>query len=318
MDGTRVVVCGSIALDRIMNFVGNYHELIDVTNIDVLSLSVIVDSMSLVEGGIAGNIAHNLAQLGQDVSLLGSIGSDGFTYLERLEGMGIDVSKVHHSTLPSGSFSVLTDSGGNQVGGFYPGAMMDADSLSFMPWIESGEDFIACLSAHNPAAMRRQTEECLEHQARMIYDPGQQVSTVPPEDMQLGIKAAEMLIVNEYEYRLLLQRTNMNEQQLRDIVPILVVTHGKEGSRIFDRQHNKAIEIGIVKPEQYADPTGAGDAYRAGFLYGYLRQWELQQCGELGAATASFALEHVGPQTPFNLEEVARRYEEAFKRKVPT
>jgi len=316
MSKTRVVVCGSIAIDRIMNFSGNYHELIDAAKIEVLSLSVLVDSLAVVEGGIGANIACSLALLGSDVSLLGAVGADGLDYLQRLGDMGIDTSGVHLSRLPTGSFSVLTDSSGNQVGGFYPGAMGDAEHLSFLPWVETGEDIIACISAHDPAAMRRQTEECLKHKIRLVYDPGQQVSTVPAEDLKRGVEAAEVLMVNEYELSTLCKRTGISETELQTSVPILVTTHGEHGSRIFDSRLPEPLEIGIAKPAEYVDPTGAGDAYRAGFLYGHLRQWDMSKCGRLGAVLASFALEHRGPQAPFSRDAVIKRYQETFNEEV--
>jgi adenosine kinase len=230
--------------------------------------------------------------------------------------MGIDTSGVHLSKLPTGSFSVLTDSSGNQVGGFYPGAMGDAEHISFLPWVETGEDIIACISAHDPGAMRRQTEECLNHKIRLVYDPGQQVSTVPAEDLKRGVEAAEVLMVNEYELSTLCKRTGISETELQTSVPILVTTHGEHGSRIFDSRQPDPIEIGIAKPAQYVDPTGAGDAYRAGFLYGHLRQWGISQCGRLGAVLASFALEHRGPQAPFSRDAVIKRYQETFNEEV--
>jgi adenosine kinase len=316
MPSTRLVVCGSIALDRIMSFKGNYHELIDADKLEVLSLSVIVDSLSVVRGGIGANIAQGLVQLGGEVSLLGSVGFDGLDYLQSLSDLGIDTQAVHRSKLPSGSFSVLTDSVGNQVGGFYPGAMSDAKDLSFMPWADSKEPIIACLSAHDPSAMRRQSEECLKHNIRMVYDPGQQVSTIPGDDLKCGIEAAEIVIVNEYELSLLIKRTGLSEGELQAAVPILITTLGKNGSRICDSRSSQSLEISVAKPSKVVDPTGAGDAYRAGFLYGYLRQWELRQCGRLGSVVASFALEHHGPQGSLSREAVKERYEKTFNEKV--
>jgi adenosine kinase len=316
MSKTRLVVCGSIAIDRIMKFSGNYHDLIDAAKIDVLSLSVLVDSLTVVEGGIGANIAYNLVLLGSEVSLIGSVGPDGFDYLQRLSELGIDTQGVHMSRLLSGSFNVLTDSVGNQIGGFYPGAMSDAADLSFLPWVNSGEDIIACISAHDPVAMRRQTEECQQHKIRFVYDPGQQVSTIAAEDLRLGIEAAEVVIVNEYELSMLCTRTGISEAQLQSKVPVLITTHGEQGSRIFDKQLSAPLEISIAKPEEYVDPTGAGDAYRAGFLYGYLRQWDLKQCGRLGSVIASFTLEHHGPQAPFSREDITKRYQQTFNEEV--
>ena len=315
MSKPHLIVCGSIAIDRIMNFSGNYHDLIDVTKLQVLSLSVLVDSLKVSEGGISANIAFYLAALGEHPTLLGSIGSDAQDYLNRLGALGIDISAVHISELPTAAFNVLTDTSGNQVGGFYSGAMSDADSLSFVPWAKES-DLLTCLSAHDPKAMRRQSEECLEHGIRMVYDPGQQVSTLPPEDLKLGIKAAEVVIVNEYELSLLCSRTGLTEELLKSEVPLLVCTLGDRGSTIRGKSIPDFIHVDVAKPHEIVDPTGAGDAFRAGFLYGYLRQWELVQCGQLGSVVASFALEHHGPQTTITLEEVMNRYYQTFNERI--
>jgi adenosine kinase len=194
--------------------------------------------------------------------------------------------------------------------------MGDAEDLSFAPWIEAGDDIIACISAHDPIAMRRQTEECIKHKIRLLYDPGQQVSTVPAEDLKRGIEGAEIVMVNEYELSMLCKRTGMSEAELQDSVPLLITTHGERGSRIYDKRLSAPVEVGIAKPEEYVDPTGAGDAYRAGFLYGYLRQWDVTKCGRLGAVIASFALEHHGPQAPFSHEIAMKRYQTTFNEEV--
>jgi adenosine kinase len=130
------------------------------------------------------------------------------------------------------------------------------------------------------------------------------------------VEAAEMVMVNEYELSTLCKRTGMSETELQNSVPILVTTHGEHGSRIFDKRLPDPVEIGIAKPETYVDPTGAGDAYRAGFLYGHLRQWEMKACGRLAAVLASFAIEHHGPQAPFSRDALMKRYQETFNEEV--
>lgn len=295
-----------------MNFSGNYHDLIDATKFEVLSLSVLVDSLKVSEGGISANIAYYLAELGDSPILLGSVGDDGLDYVKRLGEKGIDVSGVHHSNLPTASFNVLTDTSGNQVGGFYPGAMSDSESLRFSPWTSKGFEILACISAHHPKGMKDQTEECIAKNIPYVYDPGQQISTAPEEDLRLGVSKAALLIVNEYELTMLLKRTGMDLLDLEKTVPILICTKGDKGSEIAGSSLSENLQIGIATPNEIVDPTGAGDAFRAGFLYGFLRQWDLGKCAQLGAVIASFALEHHGPQTSLNREEVASRYLATF------
>ncbi len=310
MKVTPVVVCGSIAIDRIMHFSGNYHSLIDADKLDVLSLSVLVDGLSVVEGGTGGNISYNLAKLGQGVSLMDCVGPDGKEYVKRLTQMGVDTTAVRATDLPTSSFQVLTDSGGNQVGGFYPGAMAEGDQLNLSRWTKKDTNIFVCLSPHDPTAMRHQVEECLKNRISFMYDPGQQVNMLPINDLKRGIETAQIVIVNDYEFSLLKSRTGLSESILRQQVPVLIITHGKNGSSIYEGP--ATLKVGVATPETYIDPTGAGDAYRAGFLYGFLRQWELRQCGQLGAVVASFALEHHGPQAEYTQAAVKKRYQQVF------
>lgn len=316
MSETRLVICGSIAIDRIMNFKGSYHDLIEASKLETLSVSVLVDSLEVSRGGVAANITYSLAVLGEKPTLLGSVGEDGLSYVEDLGDIGVHTATVHHSKLPTASFNVLTDTRGNQVGGFYPGAMADADSLSFLHWAESGQDIIACISAHDPNAMRRQVQECKQNNLRLFYDPGQQVSNVSGEDLLAGIEAAEILIVNDYEHGVLLNKTGLSTEELDSKVPVLIITHGEKGSVITGNKFEAPVRIGSAQPLTIADPTGAGDAYRAGFLYGYLRQWDVNKCAQLGAVLASFVLEQHGTQAKLDRNAIAHRYQETFNEEV--
>lgn len=309
----RIILCGSIALDRIMNFSGRYRDLIKPDKLHVLSLSVLLDKLEETPGGVAANIAYGLARLGEEPLLLGSVGPDASGYIQRLKASGIDTGAVHISELPTASFNVMTDSEDNQVGGFYPGAMADSKELVLKPW--SGQDVLVCVSAHDPAGMRAQTDECRKLGLRLIYDPGQQVSNSPAEDLKAGVDAAEVLIVNDYELGVLCDKTGTTPEALRSRIPVVVTTLGKEGSRI-DGLKTDSIRIAACKPARLTDPTGAGDAYRAGFLYGYLRQWQLPECGRLGSAVASYIIEHHGTQTEFSKEAVAERYHETFNQEI--
>jgi len=311
---TQLVVCGSIALDRIMNFTGGFHELIDETKLEVLSVSVLVDSLKISNGGTGANIAYNLSNLGNHPVLLGAVGPDAQEYLQQLEAKGTDVSHVYRSKLPTASFSVLTDSHDNQVGGFYPGAMGDADSLSFTPW--AGQDVLFCLSAHDPTAMRRQIDESAHNKLRLFYDPGQQVSNISVDDLKAGVAAAEVLIVNDYERTVVSKKLGLSEIELAQQVPVFISTHGKDGSVISGQKLPEPVKIAAAKPTDVVDPTGAGDAYRAGFLHGYLRQWDIKQCGQLGSVVASFVLEQAGTQIDLPVDVIKQRYQATYNQEV--
>ncbi len=310
----RLILCGSIALDRIMNFSGKYRDLIKPDKLHVLSLSVLLDKMEETPGGVAANIAYGLAQLGEQSILLGSVGPDAADYLARLKAAGIDTAQVHISKLPTASFNVMTDSEDNQVGGFYPGAMSDAGSLSLKSW--AGQDAVVCVSAHDPKAMRAQVAECHKYDLPLIYDPGQQVSNSPADALKEGVETAQILIVNDYELGVLCDKVGMTPEAIKAQVPVVVTTLGRDGSRIEGSRVDAPVRIDACKPAAIVDPTGAGDAYRAGFLYGYLRQWQLPKCGRLGSATASYIIESHGTQTELSKEAVAERYARTFKEEI--
>jgi len=313
MSKPQLIVCGSIAIDRIMNFSGRYRDLIKTDKLHALSISMLLDKLEDSPGGIGANITASLACLGEQPVLLGSVGADAKDYIERLKGLGIDTSHIHFSNLPTASFNVITDNEDSQVGGFYQGAMSDSESLSFKPW--EGKDALVMISAHNPEAMNRQVTECRDYKLRLVYDPGQQVSD-PATNLQAGIEAAEILVVNDYELSVLCQKTSTSPEDLKAKLPLLINTLGKNGSIIDGKSVKEPISIGIARPKSIVDPTGAGDAYRAGFLYGYLRQWDLRVCGQLGSVVSSFIVEHHGTQPRFSKQDVMDRYSDNFNGEI--
>lgn len=298
-----------------MSFRGSYKDHIHPDQLHSLSISTFLDSLQDARGGVGANIAYSLALLGAKPVLLTSVGPDAEEYMQALSDLGVDTSQVYVSKLPTASFNVITDADQNQIGGFYPGAMFDSDALTFAPWKDSSAIFT--VSPSHPKAMDRLVGESKKWGLRLFYDAGQQVTNVDGPDMARGIEAAEVLILNEYEIGLMSKKTGITIQDMKAKVPVVVTTYGKLGSVIEGKSVPEAIKIGIAKAEQVADPTGAGDAYRAGFLYGYARGWPLKTCGQLAAVTASFAVEHVGTQEhSFTSRTVAERYKAAFNEDI--
>jgi adenosine kinase len=314
MSNPTLILCGSIALDRIMNFSGSYQDLIKPDKLHVLSVSVLLDKLEETRGGVAANIAHDIALLGEQPVLLGSVGPDAANYVKDLAAEGINTEHVHVSDVPTASFNVMTDRDDNQVGGFYPGAMADSGSLSLKPW--AGQNVLVCVSAHDPTGMKAQVAECGQYGLPLVYDPGQQVSNSPAEDLKAGTKAAKILITNDYELDVLCEKTGIAPETIKAETPLVITTFGKDGSIIEGTQTPEPIKIPAAKPAELVDPTGAGDAYRAGFLYGYLRQWPLPACGRLGAVLASFVIEHHGTQARFSKEAIRERYQETFNEEI--
>jgi adenosine kinase len=311
-----IIVSGSIAIDRIMNFKGRYAEHIRPEKIDSLSISIFLNELVDAQGGVGANIAYSLALLGEKPVLLGSIGPDGLLYMEKLAHFGVDISHVFESKLPTASFNVITDSDQNQVGGFYPGAMFDSDSLDLEPWKDLGP--IVVVSPHDPKAMRRQVQQCKEWGLQLCYDIGQQVSNLPAEEMAEGVDAATILILNDYEMSVLSTKTGISIDAIKQQVPIVITTLGKDGSIIEGKSIPSPVRVGTATPRQVADPTGAGDAFRAGFLYGYARNWPLQAAAQLGAVCGTYAIEAMGTQAhSFSYDDIATRYQKSFNESLP-
>lgn len=299
-----------------MGFNGRYSDHIRPEKLSSLSISIFLESLQDAHGGVGANISYSLALLGENPVLLGSVGPDGLLYMEMLAKNGVDITHIHESRLPTASFNVITDADQNQVGGFYPGAMFDSDSLSFAPWKDKNP--VVVISPHDPKAMKRQVAQCKEWGLRMCYDIGQQVSNLPGEDMKDGLLAATILILNDYELAVLSDKTGMGIDEIKSTVPIVITTLGKEGSAIEGKNVPELLTVGIVPASQVADPTGAGDAYRSGFLYGYTRAWPLKACAQLGATCGTYAVEHTGTQAhSFTITEISKRYKDVFNEDLP-
>lgn len=292
----QIVLSGSLAVDQIMSFDGRFSELIQPDKLQMLSISVLLKNLQKTRGGTAGNIAYSLALLGEQPLLYAAIGEDQRQYMVELAQLGVDISRVHYSKLPSASFSVFTDSADCQVGGFYPGAMSDAQSLLFKKLDQTDNFFV--ISAHDPAQMAVQIDECLTGGYRMLFDVGQQVITLSPEVLSRGLAAAEVLVLNDYELKMLAQRIGKTTTAVVQQVPVCIVTSGVKGSCLYTKTQDwKPTFVTAVPVKQALDPTGAGDAFRAGFLYGYVRDWPLTEAVQLGATLAAYVVEQYGTQS---------------------
>jgi adenosine kinase len=311
-----LIISGSIAIDRIMSFDGKYSDHIRPEKLDSLSISIFLKALHDSRGGVGANIAYTLALLGATPHLLGSVGPDASDYIGQLASIGVKTDHIHKSDLATASFNVITDGDENQVGGFYPGAMFDSETLSLEPWRTL--DPIVVVSPHDPTAMRRQVSQCLKWGLKLVYDVGQQVSNLSPEDILAGINAAYFLIVNDYEMEALAAKIGQSVESIKIRVPIVVTTLGSNGSTIEGAAVRSAIKVASVPARQVVDPTGAGDAYRAGLLFGLSHGWDLKTAAQLGATTGVYAVEHTGTQEHrFTLSEVAARYKEAFGEEMP-
>lgn len=320
----QLVLAGSVSFDRIMRFPGTFEQAIQPDKLHMLSISLLLDELRITRGGVAANIAYNLALLGEKPILYATVGEDARLYVKDLAKMGINVDNVHYSHLNTATFTVMTDKHDCQVGGFYSGAMGDAESLTFKPWAKQRQNALMVISPHHPEQMARQVAEAQKYKLRMVYDIGQQVNNVVAEELQQGLEAAEVLIVNDYEMGLLEKKTGWSKRKITEKVPVVVVTLGEHGCEMFTQSGSRdacvirSQSVPAVAVASVVDPTGAGDAFRAGFLYGYIRQWPLHQAAQLGATVAAYAVEAFGTQEHrFTKNELSARYLTAYNLPIP-
>lgn len=291
----NILVSGSIARDVIMDFPGRFKDFIDPKKIHVLSLSFAVENLKENSGGTAANICYNLAMLGEKPKILGGLGKDGIEIRNNLQKLGIKTENLNISKYrQTATAYIITDKDDNQIAGFHAGAMMEQTKL---PKVKKGD--WAVIAAENTANMVKLAKYYARQGVNYIFDPGQQITALGNRELEIGIRGAKVLIGNDYEIGLLKKRVKFD-------VPILIKTLGPRGSEFYCGR--KKIKIGIAKPRRVVDPTGAGDAYRAGLLKGLVLGYDLERCGCLGAAVASYAVEKYGTQNhKFTWREIEQR-----------
>ena len=306
-----IVITGSIGFDYIMTFPGYFKEHILPDQIEKLSLSFLVDSMRHERGRCAPNIAYNLALLGERPRIMGTVGEDFAAYRAWLEEQGIDTSTIVEIKGEfTASFFVSTDLAQNQIASFYTGAMRHAHTLSFKDW-DYKDIELAIISPNDPRAMVKYPRECRALGIPFIYDPSQQIVRLSAEELIDGMRGAKALVVNEYEFELTRNKTGLSEREILSLNETLIVTRGAEGSIIIGPDF--ALEIPAVPPRRLADPTGVGDAYRAGIIKGLVRGYRWETTGRIASLAATYALEEFGTQNHrYSREEFVARYEENF------
>lgn len=307
----KVIVTGSLAYDYIMDFPQSFEENILPDKLKTLSVSFLVNNFSKNFGGVAGNIAYNLGLLGQSSSILACAGEKDFeNYETHLKTVGVDtnlIEKIENEF--SANMFLITDKNNCQIAGFYPGAM-EKDTLLSLRKLPNVFD-LAVIAPTMPQAMKNYIREVKKIKLPYLFDPAQQIPRMDIEDLANGVYGAEILIGNDYEIALISKKTGLIKEKILDKVKILITTLGEKGSLIETKKQK--IAIGIAKPKKVIDPTGAGDAYIAGFINGYTKGLKLKICGQEGATLASFAIEKYGTQKhELTFEEFRKRYKEAF------
>lgn len=313
----HIVVTGSVAFDYLMTFPGRFTEHLIPDRMDRLSVSFLVDEMRRVPGGCGPNIAYGLAMLGERPVLLATAGSDAAEYREHLGRQGVDVAHLRlEADLFTASFFVSTDQAQNQLASFYTGAMSRARELSLRALDPKSIAFVV-ISPNDPPAMAQHAEDCRKLSIPYLYDPSQQVTRLSGTEMRDGFRGAAILIVNDYEFGILTNKTGQSGAELAEAVPVLIVTHGPDGSTIHSRDEQERHvqhEIPAARVEGEAvDPTGVGDLYRAGLIRGLRIGAPWPVAGRIGAVAAVLGLESLGPQPPrFTREAFTARYVRNF------
>ncbi|MEV4335017.1 carbohydrate kinase family protein [Streptomyces sp. NPDC049597] len=293
----RIAVSGSIATDHLMHFPGRFSEQLVADRLRVLSLSFLVDRIDIRRGGAGANIAFGLGVLGLTPLLVGAAGADFDDYRAWLEQHGVDTGSV--VVVPdeyTARFVCTTDADQNQIGSFHAGAMRAAADVSIEAVAEraGGLDLVV-LSPDTPDAMLRHTEECRAAGLPFAADPSQQIAAMSRADVQFLIGGARYLFTNEYEARLLQERTGWSARRILDQVGTWVTTLGADGV-LLERDGREPRVVPAVPDVVPVDVTGAGDALRAGMLAGIARGLTLEDACRLGCVLASLALETVGTQ----------------------
>jgi adenosine kinase len=309
-----IIVTGSIATDYLMVFPGRFTEQLVADKLENLSLSFLVDDLAIRRGGAAANIAFNLGCLGLEPVLVGAVGADFAEYGEWLSAHGVDTSAVRISPDKHTSrFLCTTDSDQNQIATFYAGAMAESREIELKPIVDrfGGTDLVV-VGPSDPAAMLRYTEECRDCGYPFAADPSQQLARLGGAEIAQLVDGAAYLFTNEYERGLLEQKTGWSNEDIVARVDVSVMTRGAKGVTV---QRPGDPVISVMPPQELAkaDPTGVGDAFRAGFLAGV--QWGMgdERAAQVGCMLATLVIESVGTQEhEFAPETFLERFTEAY------
>lgn len=310
-----ILVSGSLVYDHIMGFPDRFKNHILPESIHILNVCFTVEKLEKSKGGTAGNIAYNIKLLGGDPIIISSVGQDGGEYLKYLKNIGIGADRIKtDKKLFTASCYITTDRGDNQITAFYNGALGSAPDI-FLSKREKNPKW-AIVSPTQKKVMLRHLSQCVGHGVKTIFDPGQQIPAFTDRELKEAISEANVLVGNDYEIKMIQKRTGWGKKEILKRVETLVTTYGERGSRIetCDRQE---ILVEACRVKKIKDPTGAGDAYRAGFLVGLDKGYNLRMCARLGSVAASFAIEKYGTQEHnFSHREFTRRYKTSYKEDV--
>jgi adenosine kinase len=287
------LICGSLAFDTITNFHGRFAQQILPDQVHILNVSFLVPTLRREYGGCAGNIAYTLKQLGGEPVIAAAIGSDGIEYLERLRGLGIDVSLVRVcDDAHTAQAIIITDADNNQITAFHPGAMQEAHKVNVPPRKDLA---LGIIGPDGRDAMLLRAQQFAAAGIPYVFDPGQGLPMFDGAELKRFVAGAAWVAVNDYEGRMLCERIGSDLATLsRSHLRGIVVTLAAEGCDVW--VNGEATRVAGVAAEAVVDPTGCGDAFRAALLYGLERGWPLVRCAELGNRVGAIKIASQGGQ----------------------
>ncbi len=305
----KTLITGSIAYDTIMVFPDRFRNHLIADQLHILNVCFLTPEMRREFGGTAGNIAYNLKHLGGDPLIMATVGEDIDPYLYRLHRLGIDAA---HLRKVQGQFTaqafITTDLDDNQITAFHPGAMNHAHENHVDGALGAG---LAIVAPDGKEGMLQHARECAAHGIPFMFDPGQGLPMFSREELLEFVRLADYVAVNDYEGKMLEEKTGRALAELARDVKALVLTLGAQGSRIY--AGGATHDIPVAKAEQVVDPTGCGDAYRAGLLYGIAQGWDWPETGRLGAVLGAIKIASRGAQNHrVDRETVHERYRASF------
>lgn len=310
----KIAVTGSVATDYMMSFPGKIADSIVVDSLEKISLSFLVNNLEVRRGGTGANICFGMGVLGGSPVLIAAVGEDFTDYNSWLTRHGVDTSELYVSqTQLTARFTVTTDESHNQIASFYPGAMSEARNIELGPIFKSRNGFdLVLIAPDDPEAMLRHTEECRQHKIPFAADISQTLASLDGESIRNLLVGAKYSFLNEYEMALAMQKTGWSKRDFLDNVEICITTLGSKGAQI--ESHSFAtITVGVAKERSKIDPTGIGDAFRAGFLSAIGWGLELKVCAEVGSMVATYCLETQGGQEyRFTREQFLERFAESY------
>ena len=303
------LICGSLAFDTIMSFGGRFSEALLADQLHKINVAFLVPNIRREFGGCAGNIAYNLKLLEGDPLIMAAIGQDGAPYLERLDKLGISSRCIHTITNSyTAQAFITTDYDGNQITAFHPGAMAFSHHNKVS---DAGKVKLAIVAPDGREGMLQHARHCAELNIPFIFDPGQGLPMFNAAELTHLIELATYVAVNDYEIELLMDRTGLTLSEISHRVSALVVTRGEQGAEIFT--DNQRIDIPCVKVHAPVDPTGCGDAFRAGMLFGLSRDMDWPTTGRLASLMGAIKIAHQGGQNHSpSLAEIEDRFHAEF------